>query len=178
MVISATEKFGLYGGHDKKMLNPKMFSLTAGVICIFIITLALTGCPTSGHDIREKEVESGVHAIQIAIETYAVDHDDYYPEDINDLIDNEVISEFPNNPMTEGNMEPVEFGSENLEGNFTYIPDTGGDEIMGYYIFAYGLAETEGTDVDGDGVGDQVCTLRMGWMGEESDMTPLEELLN
>ncbi len=177
MVISATEN-SVYMEDSIKMLNPKLFSLTAGTIFIFIITLALTGCPTSGHDTREKEVESNIHAIQIAIETYAVDHDNYYPEDINDLIDSEIMTEFPNNPMTEVNMEPVEFGSGTREGNFTYIPDNGGDEITGYYLFGYGLEATEGEDVNGDGVGDQVCTLVMGWIGEESDMTPLEELLN
>lgn len=154
-----------------------MFSLTAGVICIFIITLALTGCPTSGHDIREKEVEANIHAIQVTIEKYAVENNGDYPEDISDVIGDDLMVEFPNNPMTERNMEPVDFGSENHEGNFTYIPDTGGDEITGYYLFGYGLEATEGEDVNGDGIGDQVCILVMGWIGEESDMTPLEELL-
>ena len=143
-----------------------------------LITFILTGCPTTtGHDRREAEVGSYIQSLQVPLERWAMDNDDQYPEDINDLITSGILDEFPINALSDGNMEPIEFGAEPFEGNFTYVPVTVEDRIMGYYLFGYGLESTEGTDVDGDGDGDHVVSLVNGWIGEESDLTPLEELL-
>jgi hypothetical protein len=99
---------------------------------------------------REASVKSSVHAIQIALERYAVDHDGVYPEKVQTLIDDEYISAFPFNPFyEEKRMEEVSYGSEDYEGNFTYIPVELDGKITSFYLLGYGSYKTDGEQLQG-----------------------------
>ena len=143
-----------------------------------LILVILTGCPvTSGHDMREAEVETSLRAIQVDVERWALDHENMYPQDINVVVISGIAENFPSNPISEGEMIPIEFGSEPFEGNFTYVPVSVEGDIKGYYLIGYGLSANDGDDIDGDGTGDHVVAVLKGWNGDESDIPPLEDLL-
>ena len=67
---------------------------------------------------RDSSVKEGVHSIQVGIETYAVDHNDVYPDASEVSRDGEVgqaMDLWPTNPFT--NL-PMELGT--AEGDFQY----------------------------------------------------------
>jgi hypothetical protein len=92
----------------------------------------------------EAEVKSNVHNIQIALERYATEHNDIYPERIETLIDGNLMTVFPRNPFTNRPQINVPYGSPDFEGNFTYLPVTVDGEILGYYLIAYGYTKNPG----------------------------------
>ena len=168
-------------------------------ILIFIITIiALT---LTSENVRlpprprayEVEHMSGCHSIAIALSRYAEDHEGQYPPDTDILLDGNYLTFFPHNvisgePGTYVQMEDIPFGSEYFEGNFTYLPVYEGDQVIGYYLIAYGYQNRAGMDVDGDGDDDHVILVLDSTMmdGQESDVEPgdfeyilpsLEELL-
>jgi hypothetical protein len=126
---------------------------------------------------KEAEVKQNLHAIQLALERYAVDHDGMYPQDLAALAVFNIMRELPGNPLqvlsrdaksggkySDGTfrqpepMRDIRFGEEQFAGNCTYLPWglTGPGTAAGYYLLAYGSSKTKGQDVDGDGQGDHV----------------------
>ena len=124
----------------------------------------------------EAQTKQNLHSIQLALESYAVDHGGLYPQDVATLAPH-YIGTLPVNPFPEGDlavwkwwlvkseftqhpvyMRDIPFGDPLFEGNFTYLPwgITAGDEAVGYYLIAYGSRKNQGQDLDGDCQDDHV----------------------
>jgi hypothetical protein len=86
----------------------------------------------------EAEIKANVHTIQQVLESYAVDHDGLYPERIETLLDEDYLTDFPQNPFASQPMENVPYGSPDFEGNFTYLPFSYNNEVREYYLIGYG----------------------------------------
>jgi hypothetical protein len=107
----------------------------------------------------EAEVKMDLHAIQIAVERYGTDHEGQYPWEINDLIAENYLTSFPQNPFSAEPMKPIEFGASDFEGNFTYVPVIQSGEVTGFYLLAYGAESNPGQDVNSDGKLDHVIII-------------------
>jgi hypothetical protein len=124
----------------------------------------------------EAQTKQNSHAIQLALERYAVDHEGLYPQSFAALAP-EYMGTPPVNPFPEGDlatwkwwilrselsqhpvyMRNIPFGDPLFEGNFTYLPwglfQDG--TAAGYYLIAYGSRKSKGQDLDGDGQSDHV----------------------
>ena len=144
---------------------------------------------------NEAETKSNCNQITLALEKYSEDHDWLYPSEINVLIEDGYLDKFPDNPFSEEEMISVKLGSEDFEGNFTYVPVYKGEIVIGYYLMGYGHQENYGIDVDNDGTRDHVITVRYSTeeyyeydsegnriligrpVDEKPEIPPLEELL-
>jgi hypothetical protein len=115
----------------------------------------------------EAEVKSDVHAIQIAVERYAVDHQGHYPSEIQQLNADGYLLSFPENPFSREPMRPIQVGDPDFEGNFTYEPVIVSNEVTGYRLFAYGSRENAGQDIDLDGTPDHVILVLQNPADEE-----------
>jgi hypothetical protein len=99
-----------------------------------------------------------------ALWRYAQEHDGYYPQNMDILFDEKYLAFYPVNVMSGDSgsheeMKNIPFGAESFEGNFTYIPVSEGDEIIGYYLIGYGSKDKTGMDVNGDGIDDHVIIV-------------------
>lgn len=131
----------------------------------------------------EAITKQNLHAVQLALERWGVDHTDppdaaaadgysVYPQHVNQLIlDQYAAAGFCANPYTsaadsELNTREVPLGwTPQAAGNFSYIQfyDTRG-RVMGYMLVGYGADEHGGLDLDGDGQGDgMVIWLASAW---------------
>ena len=120
------------------------------------------------------EIKSGIHAIQVALERYAADHDGVYPSNTDELLFNGYMGMYPPNVVGFPTMTNVPLGSHNYPGNFTYIPDTEDGIVSSYVLLGYGMRDDEGWDYDQDGAPDHVIIEVQGpkpdkWTGFESD---------
>jgi hypothetical protein len=114
----------------------------------------------------EAEVRSNIHAIQIALERYKLDHNGLYPESADTLF-YDYLTAFPENPFTFNQQINVSYGSPDFEGNFTYLPVTVDGEIRGYYLIGYGYKNTPGDHLIDLNVDDHVIIV-----AESGDMAP------
>jgi hypothetical protein len=137
------------------------------VICGVLLHVAWPGfipglvnlTPTSsGEKEEEKDLDSTlrwrIHDIQVALERYAIQSDGLYPEHPSILLGGYMDS-YPENPYTGEMMRPVQFGSEDYEGNFCYIPVIEGGQVTGFTLFGFGAEGEPGRDygyVDTDGI--------------------------
>ena len=122
---------------------------------------------------REAETKANLHAIQIALEQYAFDNEKVYPLKVEELID-DYMEEFPANVFTGKEMVDIKFADGPSEGDFTYIPfPVDGESARGYYLIAYGeiFRNTDGMDVDGDGVPDEVILALSSGTEVDSEST-------
>lgn len=145
---------------------------------LLILSVFNLACPT-GHPEHylQLEIKNNLHSIQIAVERYAADNEGVYPSSIDDLGQGEYMPEFPNNPVTEEPMNEIGFGTEPFSGGYTYIPYTEDEKVIGYYLICYGLEDTEGADLDGDGTPDHVILVLEGYNEALGELPPIEELL-
>jgi len=92
--------------------------------------------PRAEHSRNAEICKRNLHAIQLAVERYAVDspHADY-PYDVCDVIRAGYIDAFPINPFSGEPMQPYPPGSEPPLGDFIYEPKG----IAGRYIDNYKL---------------------------------------
>ena len=128
---------------------------------------------------------TNIYAIDEALNKYAEDHGNVYPEDLSVVIKEgymkqmivkppsqlgilTTLDDFPVNPLsyTSEPMRQIKFGDPDFEGNFTYIPVEIDGELKTYYLFCYAPRLTQDyfptKDVDGDGVDDYVLKITHG----------------
>ena len=105
---------------------------------------------------KEGEIMTNIYAIDEALNKYAEDHGNVYPEDLSVVIKEgymkqmivkppsqlgilTTLDDFPVNPLsyTSEPMRQIEFGDPDFEGNFTYIPVEIDGELKTYYLFCY-----------------------------------------
>lgn len=82
----------------------------AGVSATVLLTMLVLGAVREG-SYRSKcaEVKQNLHAIQLAVERFAVDHSlDFYPRQIDDIKARGYLQEFPTNPFTGRPMRCIE----------------------------------------------------------------------
>ncbi len=116
--------------------------------------------------------------IQIAVERYADHNDGHYPLTIEDLFTEPILNSTPRNRYTGKLMVEIPFGATPWEGEFTYVPVKQGEDVIGYYLIAYGGKDWRGDDIDGDGQPDHVLqVLSSKDAHPETLLPPLEELL-
>jgi hypothetical protein len=82
------------------------------------------------------------------------------------LIADGYLTQLPVNPFTNQPMKDIPYGSSDYYGNFTYLPVTLGDKVLGYYIIVYGYKNTEGQHLLAPASKDHV--ISMGKNSEES----------
>lgn len=94
---------------------------------------------------KEAQCKQNLHAIQLAVERYAVDQQDSdYPADVNTLVGSSYLPQMPENPFTHLPMRvvPVDAQLEALSpperGDFGYLPHTERDgSIAGYDLVLF-----------------------------------------
>ena len=173
--------------------------LAVSLVVIMMIPAFLVAAP-SFQQVRSKaheaETKINLHAVQMAIEYYGIEHDGVYPvrldsiEELHFLPERDPRIEIPpRNPVTGELMHAVAFGTRPCAGEFTYIPVEADGQVKGYYLFAYGYESTPGEDVDGDGEPDHVIIVlysagldstaddNLPVTSDGSPLPPLEELL-
>jgi hypothetical protein len=93
--------------------------------------------------IAEVSTKSSVHDIQVALLSYARDHDGLYPENISEIVP-EYLDAWPENAFTAQPMKDIAYGSEPYWGDFTYIPVRTDSEITEFYLLGYGWEDQSG----------------------------------
>ncbi len=151
--------------------------LILNIVGVFIAALAIPNLVDARGRARDAETKANSHTIQIALERYYTDKREY-PIDSQILIDETYVTSFPNNSYTSDEMVDIEFGTNQPQGNFTYIPILIKDIVVGYYLMSYGNGDFPGEDVDSDGTDDQVIlVLDSNWDGTDK-LPELSDLLN
>ncbi|MBU1022871.1 hypothetical protein KKB99_01180 [bacterium] len=135
---------------------------------------------------KEIQVKNNIRRIYNTLESYAYENEKHYPENIQMLIDEKYLKEFPVNALSEANgqMQNVEFGSSGIDGNFTYFPVIEKGEVISCYLIGYGAnrdsssnAKSPYLDVDGDGSHDNVLIVLGGSSGGLTSILSLKSLL-
>ena len=135
---------------------------------------------------KEIQVKNNIRKIYNALENYAYENDNLYPENIQVLIDEKYLKEYPANALSESNqpMQGVEFGSTGIDGNFTYFPVSEKGEVINYYLIGYGANRADSLitketylDVDEDGTHDNVLIVQGGSSDGLTSITSLKNLL-
>jgi hypothetical protein len=80
----------------------------------------------------------------------------YYPENIEHLINLGYLDRFPINPFTKKIMKNIGFKETPFSGEYTYFPIKYGARVVGFCLLGYGDISKPGYDVDEDGKGDHV----------------------
>jgi hypothetical protein len=128
------------------------------IVYVFFAGLIGSFMPDRGHTDGEAAVKSHAHAIQIGLERYAIEHGGLYPENIDDLLGAYLV-EFPFNELVAGSMKNVKYGAGDVAGNFTYLPIEINQQIVGYYLLAYGWLENPGQRLMGNDEPDHVIIV-------------------
>jgi hypothetical protein len=121
-------------------------------------------------------VKIGLGEIQDALNRYRDDHNNTYPTDIHDLIQQDYITGFHLNPYSLEAMKEVPFQSDFKAGDFTYVPVLVNNRIRGYYLMGYSQF-LPGEDVNGDGKPDHVVEVLSSY-DSSGQLPPLADLLN
>ncbi len=123
-----------------------------------IATIAIPNLVGSKDKAKEAEVKAGIHAIQTALESYAVDHDGNYPQtnaviggeksEADILIKEEYLIEYPKNPFTEPEKPMRNSGINSFsQGDFGYQRTP--DKPYDYILQGYGAKATSGKKKNG-----------------------------
>jgi len=124
------------------------------------------------------ETMVNLSTIQHAVEIYAEHNEGDFPLTIQDLFTEPILNSTPRNRYTGKLMLEIPFGSTPWEGEFTYLPVKQDEDVVGYYLIAYGGKDWRGDDIDGDGQPDHVLqVLSSKDAHPETPLPPLEELL-
>lgn len=135
---------------------------------------------------KETQIKNNVLTIQNAIDRYAYENENQFPDDIQTLIDKNYMKKLPGNPLSDGKvpMRDIEFTSSGKEGNFSYFAVTNKGKTTNYYLIGYGANNPEYSskpdyykDVDKDGTHDNVVVVLNGNTGSLSETLPLKKLL-
>jgi len=155
-------------------MTVKGIGLPGFLVALIMVMVAFPSVFKSPDKAAEAQVKANLHTIQITLERYGIDHGDRYPGEINDLIKSDYLTSFPINPFSRGQMQEVDFGDPNFEGNFTYVPVIVSGEVIGYNLLGYGARQTDGLDINDDGVPDHVIIN----LGSGVDTPALEKNLS
>ncbi len=82
---------------------------------------------------KESAVKEGVHSIQVGVQSYAVDHNDYYPTTVDSGAMASYVDIWPKNPWTN-----VAMTNASTQGNYSY---TGGGSAV-FQIIGHGKSGT------------------------------------
>ncbi len=135
---------------------------------------------------NEIQVKNNVLTIQNAVDRYAYENENHYPDDIQTLIDKGYMKKLPGNPLSDDQvpMRDIEFRSSGKEGNFSYIAMISKGKTTNYYLIGYGANNPEYSskpdyykDVDKDGTHDNVLIVLRGNTEGLSKTLPLKKLL-
>ena len=114
------------------------------VVIVIIGVLAALGIPNYMNMLsysKEADVVSTAHTVQLAAETYAIDHDGQYSDQAVDLLPRLPRSSLLRNPFTGENTEP-QFGAEAATAGQVGIQVFVDDGIpVGYTITGFGKDE-------------------------------------
>ena len=123
------------------MLNKflsKQFLLFSKIILIpyflLLCYLASFVFEVDNNDKIYSTMRSNMHTITVALNRYSSDHGNY-PYQINELINEKYILEFPQNPYNKEAMKMLEFSDRLSAGNFIYYPIDVNSKINGFYLF-------------------------------------------
>jgi len=120
------------------------FGCSGALIAFFVIVAILPNRDRTPVKADEAQAKSNAHAIQTALDRYATDNGGLYPDKIETLLSDGYLNQFPLNPFTNQQMKDIPYGFSGYYGNFTYLPVTLGDKVLGYYIIVYGYKDTPG----------------------------------
>ena len=147
---------GYFNSKRPDATSVKGLGLVGFLIAFVMVGVTASSAIMAPNKAAEAEVKSNLHTIQIAVEQYGIDHGGRYPVEINELITSGYLTSFPVNPFSRGQMQEVDFGDPDFEGNFTYEPVIVGGEVTGFSLLGYGSRENDGIDINGDGKRDHV----------------------
>lgn len=147
-------------GVDKRFKEKTIAGVIAAILIggvyIYIYVMPII---TVDSDHPEVESKSNLSTIQIALERFGEEHNGLYPNDIDTLITEHYILEFPANPFTRELMRNITFEETPFPGEFTYIPVNVEGEVAGYFLLIYGSEESVTYDFNEDGIGDHVIMI-------------------
>jgi competence protein ComGC len=113
-----------------------VLAVVGAFVALFIVgivaAIAIPMFVTQNDRAKESSVKEGVHSIQIGVQSWAVDHDDQWPDP--SIVNADGLSAYmdswPTNPWTDA---PMAMGTE--PGDFTYSVDM---ESYGFSLIGYG----------------------------------------
>jgi hypothetical protein len=149
-------------------------------VCMAISTLYVIMLPSyvrAREKTWEAETKSNLHTIQDALERWADDHEGLYPAEINILIEDEYMATMPFKAGSARRMRNIASGSDQYEGNFSYLQEIDDDKIQGYYLVGYGSETSKGYDIDCDGSDDHVIIVLGRYGDQETGLKELQKLL-
>jgi hypothetical protein len=148
---------------------------TVGLIIIIpqLIAITIINPSVVWDQVRGNEIltQANLRIIKASLQKYEQKHDGTFPSDISSLVSEQVARKTPTNPFNGLEMKSIMFGDSDYQGNFSYLPVTAENKIVGYYLLAYGSERNPGKDVNGDSVPDHVISVIQGLGGTEK-MTP------
>ena len=117
-----------------------IFSYFINVILLVIVIALLIAWPREKHyHGRDATTKSNIHFMQIALERYAEEHAGFYPLDLNALVHEGFITQFPGNPFSDDKpIRNIPFCTPDSAGNFTYVPLIQDCNTIGFYLLCYG----------------------------------------
>ena len=137
-----------------KITRTLLRSLLLGAVGLFLLWLVLFNwIPRARYANKAAQAKQNLHAIQLALERFAVDSEDSrYPSHPDELLQKGYLSEWPINPFTGQAMHPLQAdlhaydgqGWLNIpnakHGDFVYYPryaEGGFGKPVGYTLFLY-----------------------------------------
>jgi hypothetical protein len=150
------------------------------ILALLVLSTASCNLPGKAGEARTRQrmeelSRQNLHMISHQLEKWSLAHNGLYPDNINALLDDGNLKNFPINAGSLSSMRQVEFTDSDRNGNFSYYPVYGKDAVHEYYLIGYGFEFSEGEDLDGDGKGDDVLLVLNS---STAKLPPLPEVLS
>lgn len=177
---------GFAGGSRAWAVVVKTIGLTLLIPNCVVLAMIFPKIAWDEIERKEIQVKNNIYTIQDALENYAYENENQYPDDIQILINEDYLKKLPDNPLFDIStpMVEIDFKSSGKEGNFSYLPVITKGKTVRYYLVGYGANNQELAlkpdyyeDIDGDGVHDNVVITIGGSVDDLSDLPPLKEFL-